>query len=53
MASYRRKPGERHGHHWYMPNVSRTTEIRHVQFDANYWKTFAHARLATTPGDRG
>jgi hypothetical protein len=53
MASYRRKPGERHGHHWYMPNVSRTTEIRHVQFDANYWKTFVHARLATTPGDRG
>jgi len=53
MASYRRKPGERHGHHWYMPNVSRTTEIRHVQFDTNYWKTFVHARLATTPGDRG
>ena len=35
-----------------MPNVSRTTEIRHVQFDTNYWKTFVHARLATTPGDR-
>jgi len=36
-----------------MPNVSRTTEIRHFQFNANYWKTFVHARLATTPGDRG
>jgi len=53
MATYRRKPGERHGHHWYVPNVSRTRELRHVQFDTNYWKTFVHARLATAPGDRG
>jgi hypothetical protein len=53
MATYRRKPGERHGHHWYVPNVSRTAEFRHVQIDVNYWKTFTHARLAVAPGDRG
>ncbi|MCC5829197.1 MAG: phage terminase large subunit family protein [Phycisphaeraceae bacterium] len=53
MSAYHRKPGERHGHHWYVPNVSRTTEIRHAQFDTNYWKSFVHARLATSPGDRG
>jgi phage terminase large subunit GpA-like protein len=53
MSTYRRKPGERHGHHWYVPNVSRTSEFRHVQIDVNYWKTFVHTRLATAPGDRG
>ena len=53
MSTYRRKPGERHGHNWYVPNVSRTSEFPHVQYDTNYWKTFAHARLAEPPGDRG
>ena len=53
MASYTRRPGERHGYNWYMPNVSRSSEFRHVAFDANFWKTFVHTRLATTAGDRG
>jgi len=38
---------------WYIPNVSRSREFRHVAFDANFWKTFIHARLATLPGDKG
>lgn len=45
MTTYRRRPGERHGHHWYIPNVSKTSEFRHVQIDTNYWKSFLHARL--------
>jgi len=53
MATYRRRPGERHGCNWYVPNVSRSSEFRHVAFDANFWKTFVHARLATPAGDRG
>ena len=53
MAAYTRRPGERHGHNWYIPNVSRSSEFRHVALDANAWKTFVHARLATTAGDRG
>ena len=53
MSSYRRRPGERHGHHWYVPNVSKTSEFRHVQIDTNYWKSFVHARLMSAPGDRG
>ena len=53
MASYQRRPGERHGHNWYIPNVSRSNEFRHVAIDTNYWKTFVHARLATAAGDRG
>jgi hypothetical protein len=53
MSAYQRKPGEKHGHNWYVPNVSRTRELRHVQYDTNYWKTFIHARLSVAPGDRG
>ena len=53
MASYTRRAGERHGHNWYMPNVSRSSEFQHVAFDANSWKTFVHARLATLASDRG
>jgi hypothetical protein len=53
MSTYRRKPGERHGHHWYVPNVSRTSELRHALIDTNYWKSFIHARFATAPGDPG
>ena len=33
--------------------MSRSSEFRHVAFDANFWKTFVHARLATSAGDRG
>lgn len=53
MASYARKPGEVHGHFWYVPNVSKTAEFPHVAVDVNYWKTFVHSGLATAAGDRG
>jgi hypothetical protein len=43
MATYTRRPGERHGSNWYIPNVSQSSEFRHVAFDANAWKTFVHA----------
>ncbi|RKY27751.1 MAG: hypothetical protein DRP83_01840 [Planctomycetota bacterium] len=46
MSSYRRHPGERHGQNWYIPNVRKTGEFRHVMIDTNYWKSFVHARLA-------
>lgn len=53
MSTYRRRRGERYGHHWYVPNVTRTSELRHVLIDTNFWKSFVHARLATAPGDPG
>ncbi len=53
MSQYRRKPGERHGHNWYMPNVRGTNEFPHVSFDANYWKSFVHRALATPLGEAG
>ncbi len=53
MASYRRKPGERHGWNWYIPNINRSREFRYVAFDANFWKSFVHTRLSTAAGDHG
>lgn len=53
MTEYQRRPGEQHGHHWYMPSVRGTREFPHVQIDTNYWKTFAHRALATPEGEPG
>lgn len=53
MSTWKRRPGEQHGHYWCIPNVSRSREFPHVLFDANHWKTFVHTALATAPGDRG
>ena len=36
-----------------LPFSFRSGEFPHVLVDTNYWKSFVHARLATTPGDRG
>ena len=53
MSSYKRKPGERHGHHWYIPNINKTGEFSHVAIDTNYWKTFVHERFFVAAGDHG
>ncbi len=53
MAEYKRRPGELHGCHWYVPNVRGTREFRHVAVDVNYWKTFVHAALAAPQGEHG
>lgn len=53
FSEYKRRPGDRVGHNWRMPNVHGKRAVRHIVFDTNYWKTFAHARLAVAMGDRG
>ncbi len=53
FSEYKRKPGDRVGHNWRMPNVRGKRAVRHVVYDTNYWKTFVHARLAVAMGDRG
>lgn len=53
MTEYRKKPGDRLGFNWLMPNVAGKRAIRHVVFDSNFWKSFIHARLAVPLGDRG
>jgi len=53
MAAYARRPGETLGYHWYIPNVSRTAQFRHILIDTNYWKSFVHDGLAAAASDRG
>ena len=53
FSEYKRKRGERVGHHWRIPNVMGKRQVRHVLIDTNYWKSFVHARLAVAIGDPG
>jgi len=53
FSEYKRKRGERVGHHWRIPNVQGRRQVRHVLLDTNYWKSFIHARLAVAMGDPG
>lgn len=53
MTEYRKQPGDRLGLNWMMPNVAGKRAIRHVIYDANFWKSFIHMRLSVKLGDRG
>lgn len=53
FSEYKRKKGERVGHHWRVPTVQGRRQVRHVVIDTNYWKSFVHARLAVAMGDPG
>jgi len=53
FSDYRRRPGEKIGLNWRIPNVRGKRVVRHVLFDTNYWKSFVHARLAVPMGDPG
>jgi Terminase large subunit gpA, endonuclease domain len=53
MADYKRKPGDRVGHNWRVPNVAGKRAVRHILYDTNHWKSFVHARLAVPMGDPG
>ncbi len=53
FSEYKRRPGDRIGLNWRIPlNVGKRA-VRHMLFDANYWKSFVQARLATPMGDPG
>lgn len=51
FRDYRIKPGDQAGLNWRIPNQRGTQAVRHVTFDANYWKAFVHARFLTPVGD--
>jgi phage terminase large subunit GpA-like protein len=53
FGEYKKKQGDRVGHNWRMPNVRGKRVVRYALFDANYWKSFVHARLATPDGGGG
>jgi phage terminase large subunit GpA-like protein len=53
FSEYRRRPGDRVGLNWRIPNVHGKRAIRHVVYDTNWWKSFINARLRVSMGDRG
>jgi len=53
MNQFQRKPGERIGLNWRIPNVMGRRVVRHVTYDTNFWKSFIHGRLAVATGDQG
>jgi len=53
FSEYKRRRGDRIGLHWRIPNVQGKRAVRHALFDTNFWKSFIHARLAVSMGDRG
>lgn len=46
---FKRKPGEKLGHHWLASKAARR-DVRHCAFDTNYWKTFIANRVAAPVG---
>jgi len=53
MSEYRKNRGDMVGHHWRVPAASQGRELRALNIDTNYWKSFIHNRLAVPVGDRG
>lgn len=53
FSEYKRRPGDRVGLNWRIPNVHGKRAIRHVIYDTNWWKSFVNARLHVAMGDRG
>ncbi len=53
FSEYRRRPGDRVGLNWRIPNVHGKRALRHVVYDTNWWKSFINARLCVSMGDRG
>jgi hypothetical protein len=53
MREYVKHPGDRIGLNWRVPASSRSSGVRRVDFDANFWKSFVHSRFAVAMGDRG
>jgi hypothetical protein len=53
FSDYRRKRGDRIGHHWRVPAVTGKRTVRHLLYDTNHWKSFIHARFAVPMGDPG
>lgn len=53
FSEYEKRPGERVGWNWRMPVASSDRPVRHLIFDANFWKSFIQARLTVAIGDGG
>lgn len=53
LDEWRLHPGTITGPSWRINPTKPGQVVKHIHYDANYWKTFIHARFAMAPGDRG
>jgi hypothetical protein len=53
LSEYHKKPGERYGFHWRVPNPQETRGVRTLQVDSNFWKSRLAGQLRLAVGDRG
>jgi hypothetical protein len=53
ISEFDRKRGDRIGYYWWVPKLSGKRVLRHIEVDANYWKSFIHERIGAATGDRG
>lgn len=53
MNEWQRKPGDKRGLNWQMPNAAGKRAVRHVIYDTNYWKSFVASRFLVEKGDPG
>ena len=53
FSEYSRAPGLQVGFYWIIPSVRKIKELRYVQNDVNYWKSFLSRRLLLGNGVRG
>jgi len=53
FSDYKRLAGEQYGWHWRIPSVKGKRELRTVNVDVNYWKSFVLSRLSLAVGDLG
>ena len=51
LSDLKGQQGDRIGTHWKIPADAGKRHKRHVLIDTNYWKSFAHSRLAAAVGD--
>lgn len=53
MSEWQKRPGDRLGFNWCVTAGAARRGVRHVVFDANFWKSFVRARLQQAMGDAG
>jgi phage terminase large subunit GpA-like protein len=53
FSEYTRRPGDRVGLNWRIPNLHGKRAVRHAVYDTNFWKSFVQSRWGAAMGDAG
>jgi hypothetical protein len=53
FSEYTKRPGDRVGLNWRIPNLHGKRAVRHAVYDTNFWKSFVQSRWGAAMGDAG